>query len=424
MTDQMILGDGCAYSMDPEITGLNNNVLVCGGPGSGKTMSISEPLLLNTYEHSLIVTATKRRIVDRYAGVFKSRGYHVLEMNFATPGSGETGYDPLQFITSYQDITCLAESIVLAKRNGIVNQKDPYWDNAAVSLLSAEIALTFIDKGEGATMADVLELNSRLHICDRGEQIGTAIDESIETMRKQSPGCFALSCWDSFGQLPIRTASCVYSSLNTTLDTLFNPEIREVFRRPRQVDFEELANRKTVLFLITNPVNASLNSLVNIFYGQAFKQLFEYAESLPDGVLPVPVHVLCDDFGTGCPIPNFSNYISIFREKGISVTMLLQSESQLNHLYGQENAATIINGCDSYVYLGGMDLITAKSISQRIDKPLEEVLSLPVGREYVFRRGQRPVVTRRYPVTEHPLYQAMEQKAGRRNRRSEPWTIS
>ena len=79
-----------------------------------------------------------------------------------------------------------------------------------------------------------------------------------------------------------------------------------------------------------------------MFYAQAFKALFEYAESLPSGRLPIPVHVLCDDFATGSRILNFPEYISIFREKQISVTMLVQSESQLESMYGSDDATTII----------------------------------------------------------------------------------
>jgi hypothetical protein len=73
-------------------------------------------------------------------------------------------------------------------------------------------------------------------------------------------------------------------------------------------------------------------------------------------------------------------------------------------MYGSYNATTILNNCDSYVYLGGMDLKTAQDISLRLNIPLEEVLYMPVGKEYVFRRGMRPIATMRYDVRKHPIY--------------------
>ena len=46
----------------------------------------------------------------------------------------------------------------------------------------------------------------------------------------------------------------------------------------------------------TEHVNPALHCFVNMFYAQAFKQLFEYAENRPDGVLDIPFNQ-CTDTG-------------------------------------------------------------------------------------------------------------------------------
>ena len=107
---------------------------------------------------------------------------------------------------------------------------------------------------------------------------------------------------------------------------------------------------------------------------------------------------------------NFPEYISIFREKKISVTLLLQSESQLESMYGPDQATTIINNCDTYLYMGGMDLRTAQNVSLRLNVPLDEVLYMPLGQEVLFRRGQRPIVTQRYDIRNNTLYQQITKK--------------
>lgn len=96
---------------------------------------------------------------------------------------------------------------------------------------------------------------------------------------------------------------------------------------------------------------------------------------------------------------------AIFREKQISVTLLLQSESQLESMYGSDDATTIINNCDTYLYMGGMDLKTGRSISERLNIPLDEVLYMPIGQVCIFRRGQRPIITSRYDILENEQYQ-------------------
>lgn len=403
-TDRIILGENVIYSSNSKETGVNNNVLVCGSSGSGKTMSISEPRLLETHNSSLIATVTKRRIVEKYKKVFANRGYIVEDLNFINPRDSNIAYDPLRYVDSYSDITFLAESIVKANPKKDKSNADPYWDDAATSLLSAEIAYTIMTK-DNATFVDVLDLHDGIDFRDSCGQIVTSLDRQFERLAEKDPSCFAVTCWKSFHQLPIKTASCIFSTLNTTIDTVFSPELREMIAKKDKVDFEKLATQKTVLFVSTSAVNPSLHCFVNMFYAQAFKSLFEYAEKLSTGKLPVPVHVLCDDFATGSRILNFPEYISIFREKDISVTLLVQSESQLESMYGTDDATTIINNCDTYLYMGGMDLRTGRSISERLNVPLDEVLYMPIGQEYVFRRGQKPVVTLRYDICKDKRYQ-------------------
>ena len=101
---------------------------------------------------------------------------------------------------------------------------------------------------------------------------------------------------------------------------------------------------------------------------------------------------------------DFEDYISIFRAAGISVTLLLQSESQLVHMYGEYAATTIINNCDTYIFMGGNDLRTCQSISTRINRPVHKVMCLPREQVVVFRRGEEPYYSRRYQILDDPVY--------------------
>ena len=84
--------------------------------------------------------------------------------------------------------------------------------------------------------------------------------------------------------------------------------------------------------------------------------------------------------------------------------MLVQSLSQLKAIYGGENASTIIDNVDNLVYLGGMDTDTAREVSLRADKPLQEILTMEIGREYLFRSGQEPLYLQRYRTYDDPVY--------------------
>ena len=80
---------------------------------------------------------------------------------------------------------------------------------------------------------------------------------------------------------------------------------------------------------------------------------------------------------------------------------------------------TIIDNCDTYVYMGGMNLKTCRSISERLNVPLEDVLYMPLGQEVIFRRGQHPVQTQRYDVLNNKAYQEITQDFERRLREVE-----
>jgi len=101
-TDKIILAKGCTYSSDCAETGVNNNQIIVGGSGSGKTMSITEPCLLETFQRNLIVTVTKPRIVYQYTPMLEDRGYQVETLNFASPENSTAAYDPLHFIRNNQ----------------------------------------------------------------------------------------------------------------------------------------------------------------------------------------------------------------------------------------------------------------------------------------------------------------------------------
>lgn len=410
--DKIILGENVEFSTDCDKTGCNNNILVCASSGAGKTMSIIEPRLLETYNSSLVVTVTKRKIVDKYKKLFVKRGYRVLDMNFSSPNQNGVCFDLLDNIRTDTDIAYLAQSIVMANPAKKNSNADPYWDMIATSLLTAIIGYVVMSSPK-CSFNQVLEIIDKLNVIGGDNGITTTIDNEMEAVCLAAPHSITATCWLTFRVLSLKTAGCAYSTLTTALTALFPQEIRKMFNNGKKLDISSIGTEKTVLFVTSSPVNPALNCLINIFYARLFKELFEFAEGQQSKKLPIPVGFLCDDFATGGKILNFSEYIAIIREKGISTTILVQSESQLQAIYGQNDAKNIINNCDTYVFMGGMDLTTCKNISERLNRPLEDVLYMPVGKEFIFRRGQKPIETNRYDVRSNAIYTALDEEKTR-----------
>ena len=408
MSDNFILGENYEVTDDTTITQLNNNIVVVGPSGCGKTMSYAEMRLLKTESSSMIVMLSKRKLVHKYTGYLSQKGYTVLDLDLTHPMNNSVCYDPLRYAKTTADITYIAQAIVMSNPQKMTNKEaDPFWDDAAQSLLSALIAYSMHIK-TFPSFADVVNLITRLQIKECGDAIETNLDNSFGRLGESQLEVFAKQCWKTFRYAPLRTASCIYASLNATIDTIFTPELLCSMGTAECINLQQLANEKTVLFVTTSAVNPSLNAFAALFFSHIVKELFEYAESIENSVLPIPIHLLCDDFAAGARIPNFDHYISIFREKGISTSILLQSESQLIAMYGDAAATTIINNCDRYLYMGGMDLATCKNIAERINCPLSDILYLPLKQEYIFERGRMPVRTERWHITDDPTWKSLQ----------------
>ena len=52
------------------------------------------------------------------------------------------------------------------------------------------------------------------------------------------------------------------------------------------------------------------------------------------------------------------------------------------------------------LYLGGQDVDTARLISERSNKPLHAILSMPLNVAYLFIRGQQTICTEKYEAQE------------------------
>lgn len=121
----------------------------------------------------------------------------------------------------------------------------------------------------------------------------------------------------------------------------------------------------------------------------------------------IPVDVIHDDFAAGTRIAGFDGLISVVRSRDIRVNIIVQSLAQLSKLYWS-SASTIVENCDTVVYLGGNDISTAGYIGARIGCNARAVLELPPGEALVLQRGRKP---RRVEVVVTPVEERTPQLA-------------
>lgn len=411
--DQLIIADGQYYSRDCFETQLNNNVLVVGSAGSGKTRSIVSPNILQA-TGSYIITDPKGQLHKKYGKYLRDMGYWVRVLDFTHPARSRH-YNIFNYINSTQDIMKLAHMIMDGSEvNYKGNAYDPFWDEMAEILLTALMGYLWLHRPKHEqTLETVLKLVAACQIEESNADAKTPLDRIFDEVAKVDKRDFSYTQYQKFRIGAAKTLRSVLISLNAKLGRFDFPELREMMKDD-DLELWKIGARKTALFVVVSDKDRCLDGLINIFYSQAMEELCRVADdTCEDGALKIPVQFILDDFATNCKIADFPKMISSIRSRGISTMLILQAESQLEQCYGVDGR-TIIANCDTYVYLGGNDLETATAVATRCDLPVKKILYMPVGTNWIFRRGQYPINGKNFELEPFEK-ERLEEAQSRRN---------
>lgn len=407
-----ILAKDCYISNDTWATGLNNNDLIVGPSGAGKTRGYVKPNIMQCNE-SMIVADTKGSLLQEVRPVLEANGYQIILMDFKNL-SNAYGYNPLDYVRYDRKRRCYSEQDIMTVAQALIpksqSRADPYWENAARMYLTSIIAYTLecLPKREH-TLKYVIDLFAELSSHN--------YHKLLEELRHSNPDSFAVKTFDLFRDngKSEKTEGSIIAVLGERLNGLgFDSAVR-MYSAKKRIRFQDLGREKTAVFLTISDTDRSMDNLVGLFYTQAIHALCDSADTdYPDHRLPVPVRLILDDFATNAVIADFQNLTSVIRSREIYVSIILQSITQLNAVYGQDNATTIINNCDNCLYLGGQDITTARFMAEKANKTPFTILNMPLSEAYLFTRGSAPRKVQRFDLCTHPSYGMLPEAAARR----------
>ncbi len=379
-----IFAEGVSISNNTRVTGLNNNDLIIGKSGCGKTGGYVIPNI-QQIDGSMVVSDTKGQLARRFRGELESKGYHVSVIDLVDM-TRSCGYNPMDFIRRHedgsyygQDVVALAKLLCPQK-----DQKEPIWDQCTQMYLSFLIAYCLeTEEPKDQNLITVAELH----------RIYSGKDGRIPFMGwlERHPRSFAAK---KFRELEAnRGADKMWASImgfvNANLAPFDFPEAEIVFAAKESFDLGLLGREKTVLFLNVSDTDRSMDAIINMIYAQALHVLCQQADENPDGQLAVPVRIILDDFAASATIPDFDKIISVIRSRDVSVSVVLQSISQLNSMYGEAASRTILNNCDHILFMGSQDRDTADYVASRAMKTVETIYAMPVDKIYLISAGER-----------------------------------
>lgn len=334
----------------------NVNVLVVGGSGSGKSATYSIP---NAYQMlgSYVFTDPKGELYDKTAGYLKANGYDIKVLNLVNPENSD-GYNPLMHIQREIDVDVIANTIIKGQDSD-GKGSDPFWDNNAEMLLKSLIYYLLEKRPK-----------EEINLTSCAEMVRAAASSNGTNLLRELMSELPLShpARTNFQSVEVvagseKTYSSILSTLQSKLGKFDSQEIANV-TSTNTINFEDIANHKTAVYVISSDTHTAYNFLLTIFFAQMIQQLYNYAD-MNGGRLKVPTYFILDEFANIGQIPDFDKKISTSRSRGISFSVILQNLDQLEAVY-EKSYETIMGNCDTHVFLGSNSFKTVEYFSKQL----------------------------------------------------------
>lgn len=342
---------------------LNNNTLILGGSGSGKTRGYVMPNILQAHS-SYICTDPKGEILEK-AGYFLSeiKGYKIRVLNLDDKTVSD-GYNPFIYIhperEGYEErVLSLIETIIINTDGGEKKDgSDPFWPKAERLFLQAIFFFTcdgFVP--EERNMNTVIQLIAMLQIAEDEDNYDSDLDYFAAIFeRKHGSDHIGVQQWKEFRKKASgKTAKSIVISAVARLAPFRTKAVRKIFSYD-SMHLEMVGEEKTAIFVVVPPTDTTFNFIAGMLFTQLFQELQYCATQVHkhDGQrLPVPCRFILDEFANTCTIPNFVKILAYARSFGIGITPILQSLEQIKNMYKDE-WGVIVDNCNELLYLGSI----------------------------------------------------------------------
>lgn len=352
----------------------NNNVLVVGGSGAGKTRGYCVPNILeaagrnkNAPPCSLVVTDPKSEVLRKAGALLIARGYEVRVLDLTSPTTSFC-YNPLQYIQSDKDALRMIDTLIQATTPPDSKSSDPFWVKSETALLQA-LVLYLVHEApeEEQNLPMVTEMLQAAEVREEDDEYESPLDMLLSRLEMRDPESVALKQYRVYKMAAGKTAKSILVSVGVRLSAFLLPEGIKMTCTDG-LHLEELGEKKVALFCCIPDSEKSLNYLVGLMYGQLIQTLYYEADRKHKGRLPVPVHLLIDEApNISLPTDSFLTSLATMRSRGIFTSYICQNMAQIKALFNKQ-WESLVGLCDSFLYLGVSEKETHKYVSELIGK--------------------------------------------------------
>lgn len=414
----------------PNESMFNRNVAVYGASGSMKTRAYCLNRILQAthgpegQRESLIICDPKSELYEKTSEHLR-KTHTVKVFNLVSPENS----DSWNCLAEIEGDELMAQRFcdVIIKNTGS-ERGDHFWDSAEMNLLKALVL--YVEQGYPPERKNIGQVYKLLTHCDEKE-LGSLFDMLPPSHPAKAP-------YTIFQQASDTVRSGVIIGLGSRLQVFQNKAICDMTAYD-EIDLELPGQKPCAYFCITSDQDSTFDFLSSLFLSFVFIKLVRYADkNCPGGKLPVPVHVLGEELTACGTIDSLSRRISVIRSRNLSMSCVFQNLAGLQNRYPQNQWQEILGNCDVQLFLGCVDELTAKYISDRSGEvsvhvqskakqlgtwrisnytpeyretsgvgkrkllTMDEVLRLPINKALIIIRGKKLLQVDKCDFTKHP----------------------
>lgn len=410
--ENFILSKHCQLGCDSKKTGLNDNIMVIGGPGTGKNYNVILPNLLQGHD-SYVVLDVCGELLATTGKFFESRGYHIRLLNMMDMAHSH-GYNPFRYLRDEKDIDTLIECLFV-NLGKTPKDQDSFFTQEEKNLLRA-IMLYFIRH----QLPEMQTFSNLCRVLQQAIEQEQTLDYIFNEVRKQYRDDPCVASYDQFKRSSAHTSKTIILSLFRMLMPMSTEPLKTMMQFD-DMDLETVGDQKSIIYLVVPAGPNPYSFLVSMLYSQIFDTLKYHAVQGCEGeMLKHHVTFLMDEFVNSCYIPNFEKTVSTINRYGLSCMIFLQAIGQFSNLYPQSWESAIQN-FDTLLYLGGNEFHTMEYLLSRLSDvgvcendggfsaPEPVTLNhLKMGKRdhcIVLIRGEQPFYDEKYNTSSHPNIQ-------------------
>ena len=355
-----------------KVLNAHKNLIVEGDIASGKTTNVLFPVVDNAIENkeSLFILDSREEYINRYFEKLKVNNYNTIILNLRDMDKSD-GWNPLEYpYNLYKNGQKDKAQEYLEKIGKIMfyenSTQDPFWALTASDFFTG-VALALFEDGEDDEV-NLNSINNMFNGIDKKFGASDYITEYFKTKETSSkPYIFASTTFLA----PRDTKGSILSVARQKLRLYVSREKLSQIMNKTTFNFDDVANKPTVIFVIARDENKSLNAIAAMFIEQLYAVLVDLKSKNK-------FNFVLDNFDIIEKCNDLVDILSSCLARNIKTYIATRSVSELANIYG----SYMFKLCD-LVSIGNAKVkLVINQVEETFDRNFETVDNVEGNVEY------------------------------------------